>query len=346
MIKRFQIICFLYAALAVSGCGGTELENKSFPLAVLVSEKEGKFGVCYLAQQLSEVSNERADGENVTAAAAAGSSYYESHKTFEKNNRCQLDMSHTKAIIFQKDFIGSEPFISFLETVRNENMYARNTLVYITDSNMGKLEKLNNTLEVPLGSYLEQMMKNEQDMEQQAAVTIGLLLNEQANSSRTLLIPVLREENGQPVITEYEALQDFEPKGRISMEQAQIHYLIEGQLGQMHLELEDGVEVQLSDLKCKRDFILSGSSVTQRLEVSAETEQVAGEAGQADIADLLQKNIENACRGAKEENGIDLSDSSRYLPLYSPQIYKMYEGQEAEYRRNLDYQAKVRVVEH
>lgn len=341
--KLYWMLCLALSALFLSGCGGTELENKAFPLAVLVSGQDGQLTVCYLSQQLSEVANERADGGNMTAASAAGSTYYETHKTFEKNNRCQLDVSHTKAVVFQKGFIESGALPLFLDTVRSENMYARNTLVYVSDSSMEQLAELNTSLEIPLGSYLEQMTENEQDIRKQAAVTLGTLLNEQANASRTLLLPVLREENGLPQIYEYEALQDFEVKGRVGTKDAQIHYLLEGQLQQMDLHLDAGEQVRLSRLKCKREFVLNNGRVTEQIILRAEAEHITGSASQMKMEQMLQERITNACQDSQETLGLDLSDSSRCLALYAPDIYRLYGKCTDEYRKILDYEAQIQI---
>lgn len=345
-VKTWKVACILSCALLLSGCAGVELENKSFPLAVLVSEKEQQYVVCYLSQQLSEVSNERADGGNMTAASAAGSSYYETHRTFEKNSRSQLDMSHTKAIIFEKDFIRSNEWIPFLETVKRENMYARNTLVYLSDSSMDQMEKLNDTLEVPLGSYLEQMMENDQDIKEQAAVTLGALLNEQANESRILFVPVLEEKNGMPEISSYEVVQEFEPKGRISTQDAQIAYLLQGQLKQMDLQLDGSVEreVHLSRLKCKRSFAMDNNhQVTQHLMLTAEAECITGQVTQEEIEQKLQEKIEQSCRNNQAYLGIDLSDSMRRLAMYAPEVYQVYGNQTEAYRQALGYEVQVNV---
>ncbi len=72
IVKIVEVVCLSVFALFVSGCGGAELENKTFPLAVLIAQEDGQHKICYLAQQLSEVSNERADGGNMTAANASG----------------------------------------------------------------------------------------------------------------------------------------------------------------------------------------------------------------------------------------------------------------------------------
>ncbi len=341
--KIYMLICLVFAALFLSGCSGTELENKSFPLAVLISEKDGQYSACYLSQKLSEVSNERADGGNMTAESAEGSTYYETHNSFEKNNRCQLDTSHTKALVFQKDFMSSETLEVFLETVKQENTYARNTLVYLSDSSMEELAKLNQSLEIPLGSYLEQMTENEQEIREQAVVTLGALLNEQANASRTLLVPVIQEKRGLPAIHAYEVLQNFEPKGRVSAEEAQIYYLLTGQLQRMDLYLNEETQVRLSDLKCKRDFVMTDERVTEQIVLTAKAERVSGEPAEEAVEQEVQERIEKVCSSAREELGIDLSDSSRCLAFYAPDVYRAYAERAEEYREKLAYKAKVRV---
>lgn len=342
--KKYALAIFCIAVSIVGGgCGGTELENKSFPLAVLVEAQDQQYRICYLAQNLSEVANERSDGDNMTAASATGSTYYETQKAFEKNNRCQLDMSHTKVIVFHKSFIKNGELELFLDTVRRENTYARNTLVYLMDSSMEKMAELNSQLEVPFGSYLEQMTENEQDIHEKAVVTLGSLLNEQANAGRILLIPVLKAENGMPAIYEYEVLCNFREAGRIDTKTAQIYYLLAEQLQQMDLHLKQDEQVQLSHISCSRDFILTGKKVTQQLTLKADARQITGNATQQEIEQVLQSLVNEACRSCMDQMQIDLSDSYRFLPMYAPEIYRYYQNRTEEYTHNLDYQIQVHV---
>lgn len=336
-------VCLAALALLLSGCAGTELENKTFPLAVIIAQEEGRHTVCYLAQQLSEVANERADGGNMTAADASGSTYYETHQSFEKNNRCRLDMTHTKAVIFQKGFLESPEFPVFLDTVRSENTYARNTLVYISDSSMEEMEELNNTLEVPLGSYLEQMTENEQEVNEQAFVTLGALLNEQANASRTLLIPVLKENRGLPEIQSYEVLQRFEAKGRVGVKEAQIYYLLAGQMKQMDVFLDQREQVRLHKLKCRREFYMENGKVTQRLILTADAHRITGNAKQERIETMLRNRIEETCRSELAERGVDLTDSSRWLAMCAPEVYAEYGRKVREYWGELEVEGEVLV---
>ncbi len=341
--KRALIMLCIVFSTVMGGCGGTELENKNFPLAVLVEAQDHQYRICYLAQNLSQVSNERSDGDNMTAASATGSTYYETQKAFEKNNRCQLDMSHTKVVVFHKNFIKNGELDLFLDTVRSENTFARNTLVYFMDSSMEKMAELNSGLEIPFGSYLEQMTENEQDIHEKAVVTLGSLLNEQANAGRILLIPVLKAENGMPAVYEYEVLCNFREAGRIDTKAAQVYYLLANQLQQMDLHLKADEQVHLNNISCSRDFILTGKKVTQQLTLKAEARRITGSAGQKEIEQMLQTTVDEVCRTGMEDLQIDLSDSYQYLPMYAPEIYQIYQNRPEEYLYNLGYQIQVQI---
>lgn len=367
-----SIICFAAGILFLSGCAATELENKIFPLAVLIDERDGKCLVSYLSQNLSQIANENADGENATSGSAAGSTYYEAQKTFEKNNRCQLDLSHTKALIFQKSFLETGGLPQFLETVQHENAYARNTPVFLTDSSMKAMAGLNSSLEVPLGSFLEQMIENEQDIKEQAAATLAALLNEQANKNRTVLIPILKEENGIPVIHSYSVMQDFMQKGQISAEEARIYYLLENQLRQMDLQLASGEQVHLTGLRCKRKFFTKAEleakmnaalskeaadapGIISQISISANAQQITGKDAQtkaenrtgseieSGIKELLRQKIHDACYKSQKTVQADLADSYRYLARHAPGIYRIYKDRQEAFREKMDYSIQVRV---
>ncbi len=340
----FFLLSAISFSFCFSGCAGTELENKYFPLATLLEAGRQKYDVCYLSQDLSEVANERADGGNQTAEGAGGTTYYEAQKSFEKNNRCKLDLSHTKALIFQEDMIDNKEFVRFLDTVRKENTYARNTLVFLTESSMEKLQKLNSKMDVPLGSYLEQMVENEQDQKERTALTLGNLLNEQANQNRTLFLPVIKEENGQPAVTHYKVLQDFSPKGTASMEEAQIYFLLENGLKQMDLKLDYGAQVRLSGLKCKRKFKAQGGKVVQQVLVSADAKLVSGSALKSAVESMLQEKILQAFWNQMEENQADITDSYRRLAMEAPELYREYQGHVEEYRTALECSPGVSVT--
>lgn len=340
----FFLLFWLPFMLIPAGCAGTELENKYFPLAVLLEAERQQYNVCYLSQNLSEIANERADGENQTTEGASGATYYEAQKSFEKNNRCKLDLSHTKALIIQEDMIDSKEFLRLIDTVRKENMYARNTLVFLAGSNMKKLQKLNSDMDVPLGSYLEQMVQNEQDQKEQAVITLGNLLNEQANQNRTLLIPVIKAENEQPVITHYKLLQDFVSKGIASIEEAQIYFLLENELKQMDLRLDYGAQVRLTDLKCKRKFQTEGGKVIQQLFITADAKLITGSVLKSAVESLLQEKVLQVFWNQIEENQADITDSYLRLAMEAPDIYRDYVGHVEEYRINLECSPSVTIT--
>lgn len=340
----FFMLLWLPFLLISTGCAGTELENKYFPLAVLLEAGRQQYDVCYLSQNLSEIANERANGDNQTAEAASGATYYEAQKSFEKNNRCKLDLSHTKALIFQEDMMDNKEFVRFLDTVRKENTYARNTLVFLAGCSMKKLQKLNSDMDVPLGSYLEQMIENEQDQKEQSVITLGNLLNEQANQNRTLLIPVIKAENSQPVVSHYKLLQDFVSKGTASIEEAQIYFLLENGLKQMDLRLDYGAQVRLSGLKCKRKFQAEGGKVIQQLFITADAKLITGSVLKSAVESTLQEKMLQVFWNQMEENQADITDSYRRLAMEAPEIYRDYVGHVEEYRIALECSPSVTIT--
>ena len=182
-----------------------------------------------------------------------------------------------------------------------------------------------------------------QEVNEQAFVTLGALLNEQANASRTLLIPVLEVKRDLPVISSYEILQGFVPKGRADAKEAQIYYLLAGQLEQMDVFLDKEEQVKLHCLGCKREFSSDQEKVTERIWLTAEAKRITGKASEERIERMLENGIEEICRTGIEKNEADLTDSSRYLAMYAPDIYRVYGKRAEEYRKNLGYEVHVQV---
>lgn len=335
----------LALGLVMSGCSGTELENKSFPLAVLLKGQEQGCKVYYLFQNLSEISNERASGENAVMTDVEGETYYAAQKAYEKNNRCKLDASHTKALILDMDFFEDEALLSsFLQTVRVEDTYARNTLFYLTDSDMADMAGLNEEMEVPLGTYLEQMTENEQDIGEGAVFTLGTLMNELANQDRTVLIPILEAGNGLPVVASYALMQEGRYAGRIDTGSAMMHYLVQGQLDELDLMLEGGGQVRLTGLSCKRSLKLDGDGrVTETLKVGGQYERLSGSFDTEEIEQSLKRQLTDSWQQCMADNHADLTDSYRYLAMKAPDAYARYRLDPEGYRAQLQLLAEVEI---
>lgn len=344
--KRLAAAGMLVAAMAflLSGCSGAELENKSFPLALLLDEKEGSCQSVYLFQQLSEISNERASGGNTTVNAASGGTYFEAQKAYEKNNRCQLDVSHTKAVILGLDFFEDAKMRkSFLEYVRKDGKFARNTLLYLTRQGLQELAELNEELEAPLGSYLEQMTENEQDIADTAVITLGTLLNEAENQDQVLLIPVLEVKNGLPVVCAYYVMEDYETAGVISVETAMSYFLMQGQLKELDLQLDGGAQVRLGNLSCQRSFSADGDQVLQNLLIKTDADYITGAGRKQEIQKEVQRQLETAWAQVRREYQADLSDSYRYLPMCAPKLWEVYKNDPDGYRAALNVRVDVQV---
>ena len=347
--KSFVIVLPFLAAVWLSGCRATELENKNFPLAVTLDAKEGGCRSAYLFQNLAAMDSGKLEGTE--SEPEWGATYYESRQNYEKNHRIQLDTGHTKALVISKDFLeNSSQWNGFLETVRTEHTFARNTLVYLAGVPLEKIEKLNQKLDLPLGSYLEQMAENEQAIQEEAAVTLAVLLNEQKNQNRTILIPVLEIKDNRPVIGYYEVLQDFQAMGSVSPKEALYYYLFHGRLKQwdyigesaqaelrdFHIRTEIGPKVGAS-----KDGGQSEDAVLVRIRIQARLHRISGTVNAAQIGKQLETEMSRAVGNLEKETGIDLSDSFYLLAMKAPGLYEEYFGKSKDYRKNINYEIQV-----
>ena len=70
---------------------------------------------------------------------------------------------------------------------------ARNTYLFATDLKMEHLFGLDQNLEKPLGTYLEELLESDEDYKDKRIMTLGRLYDERQNQMETLYIPVLGE---------------------------------------------------------------------------------------------------------------------------------------------------------
>ena len=158
--KRKMFFMLMVLSLLLCGCGDHELENRSFPLAVgLESEKQG-CRVVFNFPVLSEVANENADGSYTAVASKKGRDFFTIQKNYEKNSSKSIDFSHNKALILSEEFLKDEEKLQkFLEYAKTQELMARNTYLFVTDLKMEHLFGLDQNLEKPLGTYLEELLE-------------------------------------------------------------------------------------------------------------------------------------------------------------------------------------------
>ena len=65
---------------------------------------------------------------------------------------------------------------------KTQELMARNTYLFVTDLKMEHLFGLDQNLEKPLGTYLEELLESDEDYKDKRIMTLGRLYDERAES--------------------------------------------------------------------------------------------------------------------------------------------------------------------
>ena len=109
----------------------------------------------------------------------AGIFYYT--EKLRKNSSKSIDFSHNKALILSEEFLKDEEKLQkFLEYAKTQELMARNTYLFVTDLKMEHLFGLDQNLEKPLGTYLEELLESDEDYKDKRIMTLGRLYDERS----------------------------------------------------------------------------------------------------------------------------------------------------------------------
>lgn len=344
------LVLFCVSAL-FAGCSTQELENRKFPLAMGIDEEDGSCLISFKFQDLSAVANENADSPSGTDFFIEDKDFFTGVSKYANNTNKIMDYNHMKALILSEDFVeDASSLTNFLQICGKENLIARNTLLFFAE-NAAEVMKLDENLDTAIGSYLEEMLDSREDYKLKDTVTLGDLLNEAENKEQLLLVPVLAEEGGIPVIRNYYAISGGEPKGEVGVSEAVLSYLSQGKLKKLAFTLEDKTAVSINRIVQKENFSKEGQTtyhckikLEAVVEKDMETGSKEGEEIKKEIEKLFEKQLAKSENNLKKAPGIDMTNSFYKLGMGSRKKYAEYEGDLHGYLRNLECSFEVEVI--
>ena len=180
MKNRFVCIGFIVLILiSISACSAVELEENTFPLAVLVGEENEK--VMY--------------GLSLQVAPGKGNTFAESKTEYESHLNKNTDYNHLKVLVMEEEVLEKQYiYIDMLDYLAQTETYPRNTYVCVVDDVDDMLE-LEKRLSQDIGTYLEEYLKSHESKKAKL-LTLGDLLNEKENQTMIQYLPYLEvEEN-------------------------------------------------------------------------------------------------------------------------------------------------------
>ncbi len=350
--RRIASCAVLFVSVFIlSGCSTTELENRRFPLAMGVDGKEDACRISYKFQDLSKIANENADSESATDFYIEEKDFFTAISKYANELNKILDYNHMKVLVLSKDFVENErALINFLDICSKKSLIARNTLLFFAEDASAVLA-LDSNLDTTIGSYLEEMIETREDYKLKDAVTLGDLYNDRENREQLLLVPVLSENGGIPVIESYYAVGGGVPKGEIEVSEAVLSYLSQGKLKKLMFSLQDGTAITVNRIKVHGDFSRGDGVVYHDrihieviVEKDIETGSQAGKEIRREIRELLKEQLAESANELLEGKGIDITNSFNKLGMSDRGKYEEYKDDLGKYLKELEHEFEVEVV--
>lgn len=343
---RCAVFCMLMlcSITICTGCSSTELEESNFPLAAVLDYEDGSYYMTLGMEQLGDVADEKAAKKNNTEVTAEGTNCYRLFETADISNTGKMDYNHMKALILNSRLLENETQLEeFLAYLEEQEVIARNTLLFVTDVPAGELMGMSEVLKEPIGTYLDEMTASDVQSKNRAAVTLGMLYNTWNNKNENLYIPYLTTVDEKLLFEDYYLMQGSCAAGTMSRTLGDMALLTEEKLKHYGVELAGGEILELSHIMCRYELSEESGGVTATIRVSAEARrmdaQVADDAQQAYLAEEAERYLETAfqkaAEGMKTEYNADISNSFYMLGGYNRAAYRKYQEDWELYRRNL-----------
>ncbi len=349
--KALYGAAILGISLLYGGCSTMELENRQFPLAMGIDIKEDSCLVSFKFQDLSGIADQNADAPGGTDFYIEDKDFFTGITKYANDSNKMMDYNHMKALVLSEEFAeDTESLQNFLQICNKESLIARNTLLFFA-KDAAEILLLDQNLDIAIGAYLEEMVESREDYSLKDAVTLGDLYNDMANEEQLLLIPVLEDSGGLPVIRKYYAVSGGELKGEVAIEDTILSYLSQGKLKKLQFSLEDGTPISINRIRVKGDFARGESVVYHnkiRLEVVVEKEIKAkgseGEKIKKQIEALFLGRLQESSKRLLHDPGIDLSNSFYKLGMYDREKYERWKGDFPGYLKDLECEFFVEAI--
>lgn len=338
------VLCLTF----LCGCESTELEQRSFPLAMGIDlqtdESEGQLVVSFDFPDLKQISEKSKTADTPVEFSLEGEDLFEVEKSYENNTNRILDYNHLKNVILsEENFQNMNMLRKILENWEGQQKVARNTSLFFAEGKAAEMLSLTEETEGSVGKYLEEMLESQKDFKANKIATIGDLMNQWHNQDELLLVPVLTEQGERPTITKYGVISNFQYAGDISVEEAMQVFLSQNMLERFQYESSDGTVIELTDIRaekqieeaegipvvhvsiCGKAKILQpqGIDVRQQYKIEQQMEQ------------QLEFELTETAGKLQKELGVDMTNSYIALGGHDRNLYEEYKDMPETYAKNV-----------
>ncbi len=376
-IRKKKALTLFFAVGAMgnfAGCASTELEHRSFPLAVGIdlqgepeedtaeegfgeNASQGQGGqkpglvVSFDFPDLAQVSEKGNTVDTAMGLSLEGADMYHVEKAYENNTNRILDYNHMKAVVIGEPvFSDKERLRALLSAWEQREASARNTSLLVGKGSAAGILSLTEETEGSMGTYLEEMLESQKDFKQNKIATVGNLMNQWHNQDELLLIPVLEENGNRPVVGGYAAVSDFNYRGTLSVEDAMLAYLSQNLLEKFTCEISGNV-VEISGIQVSLSIRREGELPLAEVKISGKGKLKTGQMNsyseqrrlEKKLGEQLTADLAEAAGRLQEELGIDMTNSFISLGGQDRELYGIYQGQPDAYNGKVQQVFQVEV---
>lgn len=351
------------AVLCLGGCGNTELEERNFPLAAAVTLTKENYQMAFGFEQLKDVADEKSEKENTSVLLAEGKDCMELFLHADGENPGEMDYNHLKALILNRSLLEDEKRLgAFLGYLEEENLFSRNTLLFVTEDEPDQVMEMDTVLKEPVGTYLNERIASDERFKDSEAVTLGSLFRIWENENENLWIPYINCAEDKMILEKYYLMQGRTPAGKVDRETGELALLSEQKMKSYSISLEDAESVTLSNLCCSYAFTEQNGQVTETVTIKADgkyqgnrellqktkhrdekledlhtdsQDENALLEVEAEIEQTLEEKMDAMTEKLQQNQNADGTNSYYKLGAYARDIYLQYQKDWSSYRKNL-----------
>lgn len=351
------------AVLCLGGCGNTELEERNFPLAAAVTLTKENYQMAFGFEQLKDVADEKSEKENTSVLLAEGKDCMELFLHADGENPGEMDYNHLKALILNRSLLEDEKRLGeFLGYLEEENLFSRNTLLFVTEDEPDQVMEMDTVLKEPVGTYLNERIASDERFKDSEAVTLGSLFRIWENENENLWIPYINCAEDKMILEKYYLMQGRMAAGKVDRETGELALLSEQKMKSYSISLEDAESVTLSNLCCSYAFTEQNGQVTENVTIKADgkyqgnrellqktkhrdekledlhtdsQDENALLEVEAEIEQTLEEKMDAMTEKLQQNQNADGTNSYYKLGAYARDIYLQYQKDWSSYRKNL-----------
>ena len=351
------------AVLCLGGCGNTELEERNFPLAAAVTLTKENYQIAFGFEQLKDVADEKSEKENTSVLLAEGKDCMELFLHADGENPGEMDYNHLKALILNRSLLEDEKRLgAFLGYLEEENLFSRNTLLFVTEDEPDQVMEMDTVLKEPVGTYLNERIASDERFKDSEAVTLGSLFRIWENENENLWIPYINCAEDKMILEKYYLMQGRMAAGKVDRETGELALLSEQKMKSYSISLEDAESVTLSNLCCSYAFTEQNGQVTETVTIKADgkyqgnrellqktkhrdekledlhtdsQDENALLEVEAEIEQTLEEKMDAMTEKLQQNQNADGTNSYYKLGAYARDIYLQFQKDWSGYRKNL-----------